>query len=41
MPKIVIDQTTPVWFVKNKYFVAKIYVYRSLLPNDCVILDET
>ena len=37
MPKIVIYQTKPVWFVKNKYFMAKIDVYRSLLPSDCVI----
>ena len=37
MPKIVIYQTKPLWFVKNKYFMAKIDVYRSLLPSDCVI----
>ena len=38
MPKIVIYQTTtPVWFVKNEYLMAKIDVYRSLLPSDRVI----
>ena len=37
MPKIVIYQTTPVWFVNNEYFMAKIDVYRSLLPSDHVI----
>ena len=37
MPKIVISQTTPVWFVKNEYLMAKIDVYRSLLPSDRVI----
>ena len=37
MPKIVVYQTAPVWFVKNEYFMAKIDVYRSLLPSDRVI----
>ena len=37
MPKMVSHQTTPVWFVKNEYVMVKIYVYRSLLPSDCVI----
>ena len=37
MPKIVIDQTTPVCFMKNEYLMAKIDVYRSLLPSDRVI----
>ena len=41
MPQIVIYQTTPVWFVKNEYFMAKIDVYRSLLPSDRVIGWET
>ena len=37
IPKIVVYQTTPVWFVKNECFMAKIDIYRSLLPSDCVI----
>ena len=38
MPKIVIYQTTPVWFVKNEYLIiSKIDVYCSLLPSDHVI----
>ena len=37
MPKIVIYQTAPVWFVKNEYFMAKIDVCHSLLPSDHVI----
>ena len=37
MPKIVVYQTAPVWFVKNEYFMAKIDVCRSLLPNNRVI----
>ena len=37
MPKIVVYQTTPVCFVKNEYFMAKIDVCRSLLPSDRVI----
>ena len=37
MPKIVVYQTAPVWFVKNEYFMAKIDVCRSLLPSNRVI----
>ena len=37
MSKIVGYQTTPVWFVKNEYLMAKIDGYRSLLPSDHVI----
>ena len=37
MPKIVVYQTAPVWFVKNECFMAKINVYRSLLAGDRVI----
>ena len=37
MPKILVYQTAPVWFVKNEYFMAKIDVCRSLLPSDRVI----
>ena len=37
MPKIVVYQTAPVWFVKNECFMAKIYVCRSLLVSDRVI----
>ena len=40
MPKIVSYQITPaspVWFVKNEYLMAKINVYRSLLPSERVI----
>ena len=37
MPKIVVYQTAPVWFVKNECFMAKIDVYRSLLASDRVI----
>ena len=37
MPKIVVYQTAPVWFVKNECFIAKIDVYRSLLASDRVI----
>ena len=37
MPKIVVYQTAPVWFVKNEYFMAKIDVCRSLLHSDRVI----
>ena len=37
MYKIVVYQTAPVWFVKNECFMAKIYVYRSLLASDRVI----
>ena len=37
MPKIVVYQTAPVWFVKNEYFMVKIDVCRSLLPSDRVI----
>ena len=37
MPKIVVYQTAPVWFLKNKYFKAKIDVCRNLLPSDRVI----
>ena len=37
MHKIVIYQTTPVLFAKKKYLMAKIDVYRSLLPSDSVI----
>ena len=37
MPKIVVYQTAPVWFVKNECFMVKIEVYRNLLPSDRVI----
>ena len=37
MPKTVTYQTKPVWFVKNEYLIARIDVYRSLLPSDDVI----
>ena len=37
MPKLVVHQTAPVWFVKNECFMAKIDVYRSLLASDHVI----
>ena len=37
MPKIVVYQTAPVWFVKNEYFMAKIDVCRSFLSSDRVI----
>ena len=37
MPKIVVYQTAPVWFVKNECFMAKIDVYCSLLASDRVI----
>ena len=37
MPKIVIYQTTPFWFVKKEYLMAKIDVYHSLLSSDRVI----
>ena len=32
MPKIVSHQNTPVWFVNNEYFIAKVDVCHSLLP---------
>ena len=37
MPKIVYYQTSPVWFIKNEYIVAKINVYCSLLPSNRLI----
>ena len=37
MPKIVVYQTAPVWFVKNECYTAKIDVYLSLLASDRVI----
>ena len=38
MPKIIIYQTTtPVWFVKNEYLMAKIDAYQSLLPSGRMI----
>ena len=40
MPEIIIYQTTPVWFVKNEYFMAKIDVYRGYYLATAW-LDET